>query len=84
MAPQQECRGMTDHPKLRIVETPVWNRSEAYAPDPIEMLRERLNRSLVDRIGDWLESELAVGIYVGIYIGMMLTVAAALLLSFVS
>lgn len=73
-----------DKPNLRIVERSPWNDPRAYAPDPIEMLRERLNRSLVDRIGDWLESDLAVGIYVGIYIGMMLTVAAALLLSFAS
>jgi hypothetical protein len=37
-------------PKLRIVEHSPWGRAEAYRPDPIEMLRQRLRQDRVRRL----------------------------------
>lgn len=71
---------------FRVVPPVDYDRRPAAPPKPdcIEMLRERLNRSTVEKIGDALESRFALGVYVGIYIGCMITVGMAFVWSVLS
>lgn len=67
-----------NRPSFRIVEP--WSDPRSYRPDPVEMLRERLNcPSTLERIADALAAPRMIPFYLGFYAGCMATVGSAII-----